>query len=228
MDDIRVLLVDDHVGLRAELRRLLTGQPDIQLVAEAGGARETVRLALAEALTVVVMDLSLPDGDGITATAEIVQQRPELRVLGLSQHEDPGHLKRLLAVGARGYVLKRNAADGLLTAIRAVAVGGTYIDPSFANKQSEPQPERDDRAVQVIPPAPAATTEALGVDELAVLQRVAWGYSNREIAEQLGMALTDVAAHRAQAMQKLGLRTRIDIVRYAEAQGWKREESDEV
>lgn len=93
-----MLLLEDHAGLRAELRRLIEGQPDLQLVAEASGAREDVRLAIAEQLTVAV-DFSLPDGDGSTATAEILQQQPELRVLGLSQHADPGYVQRMLAAG---------------------------------------------------------------------------------------------------------------------------------
>ncbi len=225
MDEIGVLLVDDHLELRAELRRLIEGQEDLRLVAEAGGAQEAVRLALQGSLTVVVMDLSLPDGDGITATAEILRQRPELRVLGLSRHEGTGHVERMLAVGACGYVLKRRAADELLTAIRTVATGGTYIDSAIANRQREPVPKHKATPLRDVRAAPAATTEALSADEVAVLERVAWGHSNREIAEQLGMALTDVSAYKAQAMQKLGLHTRIDVLRYAEAQGWTRRET---
>jgi DNA-binding NarL/FixJ family response regulator len=135
MNEIQVLLVDDHAQLRAELRRLIDNQPEIGLVAEAGGAQEAVRLALHSSFTVVVMDLSLPDGDGITATAQILQQRPELSVLGLSRHEDVGYVKRMLAVGARGYVLKRNIPDRLLTAIRTVAAEGISTPISPANSR---------------------------------------------------------------------------------------------
>lgn len=223
MHEIRVLLVDDHAELRAEVRRLITDQPDIQLVAEAGSAQEAVRLALQGSPTVVVMDLSLPDGNGIMVTAELVQQRPDLRVLGLSRHENPRHVQRMLAVGACGYVLKRNAATELLTAIRMVAAGRTYIDPAVGSKHRKLSPEQGDRGVPDVVPAPATPTEALSADEAAVLQRVAWGHSNREIADQLGMEPMAVTAHKAQAMQKLGLRTRSDVLRYAEAQGWTRE-----
>lgn len=220
MNKIGVLLVDDHAGLRAVLRRLIEDQRDLRLVAEASGAREAVHLALTEALTVVVMDLSLPDGDGITATTEILQRRPELRVLGLSRHEDGGHVQRMLAAGACGYVFKHNAADGLLTAIRTVAAGGTYIDPAFGSKQQEPKPPHRDtpRAAMGVR---ADTRSELTAEEQAVLKQVAAGFSNGEIAQQLDLLVPAVAEHKARAMQKLGLRTRIDVIRYAETLGWK-------
>jgi two-component system, NarL family, response regulator NreC len=224
MNEIQVLLVDDHVPLRAELRRLIDNQPDLRLVAEAGGAYEAVRLALQGSFTVVVMDLSLPDGDGITATTQILQQRPELRVLGLSRHEEVGYVKRMLAAGARGYVLKRNIANELLTAIRMVAAGGTYIDPDFVSKQPAQPPKYGDSTAREGVRVPAATDSELSADEIAVLKQIAWGRSNREISEQLGMAEATVAQHKVRAMQKLGLRTRIDVIHYAEAQGWRQDE----
>jgi DNA-binding NarL/FixJ family response regulator len=197
----------------------------MQLVAEAGSVREAVHLAHEAALTVVVMDLSLPDGDGIVATAEILQRRPDLRVLGLSRHEDSGHVARMQAAGASGYVLKSNAGAGLLTAIRTVAAGGTYIDPAFASKARASPPEQKSPIVQEEVRVPAATGSELSPDEEAVLQGVAWSHSNREIAEEPGMPITAVVEHKIQAMAKLGLNTRIDVIRYAEAQGWKRETS---
>ncbi|HEU4323766.1 MAG TPA: response regulator transcription factor [Roseiflexaceae bacterium] len=226
MNTIRVLLVDDHVELRTELRRLIASQGDFWLVAEVGSAREAIRLALEETPleetpTVVVMDLSLPDGDGITATAEIVHQRPELRVLGLSRHEDMGYVERMLAAGACGYVLKRSIAGSLVTAIRTVAAGGMYIDPAFGSKQQESQ-RLHRKATREPVRVQAGTISELTAQEVAVLQRVARNDSNHEIAHQLDMLVPAVAEHKAQAMQKLGLRTRSDVLRYAEAQGWKR------
>ena len=221
MHDIRVLLVDDHAALRAQLRQLISTQEDLHLVAEAGGAQEAVAIALRESLTVIVMDLSLPDGDGITATAKIVQQRPELRVLGLTRHEDPVYLERMLAAGARGYVLKHHIAEGLLTAIRTVAAGGTYIDPAFATKQRD-RASVGRATINQAPRTPAMPASALTAEELAVLQRVAWGHTNHEIALQLDMPVPAVAEHKARAMQKLELRTRVAVVRYADAQDWKR------
>jgi two-component system, NarL family, response regulator NreC len=131
VNDRGVLLVDDHAGLRAELRRLIESQPELRVVVETSSAQQGVRLAREKTSTVVVMDLSLPHGDGIMATAEMVRQRPDVRVLKLSRHEDGGHVERMLTAGARGYVLKRNAADELLTAIHTIAGGETYISPYF-------------------------------------------------------------------------------------------------
>jgi len=223
MNTIRILLVDDHAELRAQLRHLLSSQPDLHLVAEAGGAQEAVAIALREELTVVVMDLSLPDGNGISATAKILRQRPELRVLGLTRHEDRDYLEQMLAAGARGYVLKHHIAEGLLTAIRTVAAGGTYIYPAFTTNQRE-RPGTSSTTKREVGQAPAAAVGELTAEEQTVLKEVAAGYSNGEIAAQLDLFVSTVVEHKARAMQKLGLHTRIDVVRYAHAQGWKREE----
>jgi DNA-binding NarL/FixJ family response regulator len=227
MNHIRVLLVDNHAALRAQLRQLISSQGDLHLVAEAGTVREAVAIALREALTVIIMDLSLPDGDGISATAEILQQRPELRVLGLTRHEDRGYLARMLAAGARGYVLKHHIAEGLLTAIRTVAAGGTHIDPTFTTRQLE-RPTAGSTAELEAARALATPTSELNAEELAVMKRVAWGHTNHEIALQLDMPAPAVAEHKAHAMQKLALRTRVDVVRYAEAQDWKRTDPSEA
>jgi two-component system, NarL family, response regulator NreC len=130
----------------------------------------------------------------------------------------------MLAAGARGYVLKRNIANGLLTAIRTVAAGGTYIDPDFVSKQPAQPPKYGGSTAREAVRAPAATDSDLSADEIAVLKQIAWGHSNREIAEQFGMAEATVAQHKVRAMQKLGLRTRIDVIHYAESQGWRHDE----
>lgn len=223
MSKLRVMLVDDHAVLRAGLQLLIDGQFDMTVVAEASDMREALQRVGAAAADVIVMDLSLPDGDGVMVTERILQRHPDLRVVGLTWHKDPGYLKRMLATGARGYVTKQSVADHLLTAIRTVAKGETYIDPSLTTTE-QAQPLEDSahttrEAARVSETAPGALT----AEEVAVLQRVAWGHTNREIAEQLGMALIAVAEHKTQVMQKLGLRTRIDVLRYAEARGWKRE-----
>lgn len=224
MPELRVMLVDDHAVLRAGLRLLIDGQSDMTVTAEAGGMREALRLAGQSAADVIVMDLSLPDGDGVTATEQLVRQHPRLRIIGLTRHEEPGYLKRMLAAGARGYVLKQSVADGLLTAIRAVAAGETYIDPSFTRERRASPAEHGHAPARDAEPAPGATVRDLTAGELAVLQQIAWSHTNGEIAHLLGMSAADVAEHKACAMRKLGLRTRIAVLRYAEAQGWKREE----
>ena len=135
-------------------------------------------------------------------------------------------MERMLQVGARGYVLKQSVADDLLTAIRTVAAGELYIDPHFT-ASDRTQPGRGPSTTHEEMREPEATTGELTTDEVAVLQQVAMGSSNSQIGEQLGMPNATVAQHKADAMQKLGLRTRIDVLRYAEAHGWKDTQADE-
>jgi DNA-binding NarL/FixJ family response regulator len=192
------------------------------VVAEASGAQEALQLAMTCTIDVTVMDLSLPDGDGIEATEQILRRYPHIRVVGLTWHRDRSYLERMLKVGATGYVLKNNLTETLLTAIRAVAAGETYIDPRFSATDRAQQTEHGGTTPREAIRAARTTTGELSADELGVLQRVAWGYANSEIANQLGMAATTIAEHKAHAMRKLDLSTRIDVLRYAEAQGWKR------
>ncbi|KAB8145546.1 response regulator transcription factor [Chloroflexia bacterium SDU3-3] len=217
MADLRVMLVDDHAVLRAGLQLLIDGQPDMCVVAEAGTMADAVERAGAHAPDVIVMDLSLAEGDGIAATAQILQRHPDIRVVGLTRHADRGYLRRMLSMGARGYVLKQTAAEALISAIRTVAAGGMYLDPSFA---AAAQPGETPAGGSPRPPAPPDS--ALTALELAVLQGVARSHTNQEIAEQLGLAAALVADQKASAMHKLGLHTRIDVLRYATAQGWPR------
>jgi two-component system, NarL family, response regulator NreC len=228
MDDLRVMLVDDHAVLRAGLQLLIDGQPDMTVVVEAGSAEEAVQVVEQRTVDVIVMDLSLPDGDGITLTEQIVRQHPQVRVVGLTRHEERGYMERMLEVGARGYVLKQSVADHLLTAIRTVAAGETYIDPRFTTVDRVQQLEHGSSTIWEAVQAPEATINELTPDEVAVLQQIAGGHTNSQIADQLGMPSAAVAEHRARAMQKLGLRTRIDVLRYAEAQGWRVREAGSV
>lgn len=220
MNELRVMVVDDHAVLRAGLQLLIDGQPDMTVVAEAGSAREAVQVVEQHDADVIVMDLSLPDGDGITLTEQILRRHPQVRVVGLTRHEERGYMERMLEAGARGYVLKQSVAEGLLTAIRTVAAGETYIDPRFTTVDRAQQLEPGGIAAREAVCVPEDIPSELTAEEVAVLQRVAWGYTNSQIAEQLGMPSARVAEHRAEAKQKLGLRTRIDVLHYAQAQGW--------
>jgi DNA-binding NarL/FixJ family response regulator len=220
MTEVRVIVVDDHAVLREGLQQLINAQPDMTIVAEARGAGEALELTAEDPADVILMDLSLPDGDGIVVTEHILQRYPQARVVGLTRHEDRGYMRRMLRVGARGYVLKQNIANELLTAIRTVAAGETYIDRGFMGRPH--QREHDNSTAREAAHVPEPTESELSADEVVILQQVAVGCTNGEIAEQLGMPSVTVAEHKAHAMEKLGLRTRIDVLRYAEAQGWKR------
>lgn len=210
---IAVMLVDDHTVLRAGLQLLIDGQADLQVVAQAGSVMDAIAALESARPQVILMDISLPDGDGISLTRVILRMWPDIAVLGLTRHEDRGYLQAMLDAGARGYLHKGSAPEILLDAIRTVAGGGRVIDPRFETPlPAAPQPSSggNDSAAAL-----------LSADQQAVLRLVAGGRANRDIAMQLGHSEAWVAEHKSSAMTALGLRTRIDVIRYSEAQGWR-------
>lgn len=210
---IRVVLADDHAVVREGLKVLLNAQPDIEVVGEAADGESACRAANDLAPDVLVMDLSMPVLGGADATARVRRDCPTVRVLALTVHEEPLYLTQLLRAGASGYVLKRAAASELVQAVRTVARGDTYIDPSLAGAVVEGY--LDARAAAERP-----TQDALSEREREVLERIARGFSNKEIAAELGLSVKTVETYKARVAEKLSLRTRVDIVRYAARQGW--------
>jgi two-component system, NarL family, response regulator NreC len=202
---VRVLLADDHAVVREGLKALVGGHPNFEVVGEAADGPSALALAEDRDPDVVVVDVSMPGMGGAEVTARLRQARAGRKVLALTVHEDPGYLRALLAAGATGYVLKRAAADELLVAIRAVAGGGLYVDPALAAEAGAPQ---------------AIEAAALSEREAEVVRLVAGGYSNKEIAAQLAVSVKTVETYKARAMEKLGVRTRVGLVRYALGQGW--------
>jgi DNA-binding NarL/FixJ family response regulator len=212
---LRILLADDHETVREGLRMILNAQPDMQVVATAGDGREAI--AQAERMTpdVVIMDISMPGLNGLAATVQLTERCPAAKVLTLTRHADNSYLQQLLRAGAAGYVLKQSRPAELLHAIRAVATGGKYLDASMT------APVIGSYAKQA-PPKPEPTTP-LSPRETEVLRLIAWGNTNKEIAARLDLSVKTVEAHKANGMRKLGMRGRIDIVRYALLQGWLHE-----
>jgi DNA-binding NarL/FixJ family response regulator len=200
------LVADDHPVVRNGLRGLLEAEPDMTVVGEATDGEAAVRAAAELSLDVVVMDVSMPGMGGEEATARIRRDCPGVRVVALTAYEDRGYLRRLLAAGAGGYVLKRSAAEELVRAIRCVAAGGTYLDPAVA-----------EHVVADLLQPPAAE---LSDREAEVLRLVARGYLLKQIAAELGVEHRTVETYKARAMEKLGLKTRVDVVRYAAEKGW--------
>lgn len=209
---IRVMLADDHPVLRGGLRQLIESQSDMCVVGEAANGDDAWRAAADLAPDVLVMDLSMPVIDGIEATRRVRRDLPSVRVLALTAHEERQYLNQLLRAGASGYVLKRAAAEDLLRAIRAVAGGDTYIDPVLAATVVEGYLDSQ-RSHE-------PTSETLSEREREVLIRIAKGFSNREIAAELGLSIKTVETYKARVAEKLGLRTRVEIVRFAAQQGW--------
>jgi DNA-binding NarL/FixJ family response regulator len=201
---IRVFLVDDHPIVRSGLRALVDAEPDMKVIGEAADGLTALEAVAAAQPDVVVMDLSLPKLGGAEATERLKAENPAIRVLALTAHEERGYVQLLLKAGASGYVLKRTAADDLVRAIRAIAGGGIYLDPAVAGHLV----------------APVAGSGQLSERESEVLRLIAEGHAMKEIASQLEISTRTLETYRARAMEKLALKTRADVVRYALQRGW--------
>lgn len=212
MTKLQILLADDHAVVREGLKRLIEAQPDMMVVGEAADGREAVEKASRLCPDVAVVDVSMGEMSGVDATRQLREVCPKTKVLALTVHEDKSYLRELLDAGAVGYVLKRAAADELVRAIRSVATGGIYVDPRVAGKLLrtfvEPQAAASD------------ATADLSERETAVMRLLAQGYTNKEIAAQLGVSVKTVETYKARSMDKLGLRSRVDIVRIGTERGW--------
>jgi two-component system response regulator NreC len=214
---LRILLADDHETVREGLRMILNAQPDMQVVGMAGDGREAIAQCEKTTPDVVIMDISMPGLNGLAATQQLSERCPDAKVLTLTRHADNSYLQQLMRAGASGYVLKQSRPAELLHAIRAVAGGSKYLDASMT------APVAGSLAKTAAPvPGPVPTTP-LSPRETEVLRLIAWGNTNKEIAARLTLSVKTVEAHKANGMRKLGMRGRIDIVRYAILQGWLHE-----
>jgi DNA-binding NarL/FixJ family response regulator len=214
MNKLRILLAEDHETIRDGLKLLVNNQPDMLIVGEADNGRVAVKLAQELLPDVVVMDVSMPELNGLQATKKLKQQTPQVKVLTLTRHTDDGYLQQLLQAGVSGYVLKQSKSAELLRAIRAVAAGQTYLDPAITEK-AVTQIRGGRRAARGAP-----TDANLSEREAEVLRLIAWGYINKEVAARLNLSVKTVEAHKANAMRKMGMKSRVDIVSYALLQGW--------
>ena len=210
---LRILLADDHVTVRQGLKMLIDSQDDMTVVSEASDGTAAVEQARTLRPDVVVMDISMPGMNGLVATRTLKQMQPDSVVVILTRHGDDAYLQELLRAGADGYVLKQSAASELLQAIRATAVRGQYLDSALTARVTAGFLAKSGRKAQV-------TGVSLSERESEVLRLIAAGYSNKEIAAQLELSVKTVEVHKANAARKLGLKGRIDIVKYALLQGW--------
>ena len=210
---LRILLADDHVTVRQGLKMLIDSQDDMTVVSEASDGTAAVEQARTVRPDVVVMDISMPGMNGLVATRTLKQIQPDSVVVILTRHGDDAYLQELLRAGADGYVLKQSAASELLQAIRATAVRGQYLDSALTARVTAGFLAKSGRKAQ-------ATGVSVSERESEVLRLIAAGYSNKEIAAQLELSVKTVEVHKANAARKLGLKGRIDIVKYALLQGW--------
>jgi DNA-binding NarL/FixJ family response regulator len=216
MNKLRILMADDHQIVREGLRRLIDSQPDMRVVGEAVNGKQVLILARTLKPDVVVMDLSMPELNGLQATARLTAEFPAVKVVALTAHEDESYLRQLCNAGASGYVLKRSAGEELIKAIGMVAGGGVCFDATLAGKALARQ---------------TATTAGCGDlggaklsdREKEVLVLLAWGYSNKEIGAKLCLSVKTVETYKVRVGEKLGLRSRTEMVKFAMRQGWLNE-----
>jgi DNA-binding NarL/FixJ family response regulator len=216
MKKLRILLADDHKMVRDGLRLLIDGQRDMRVVGEAGNGKEALQQARDLNPDVVVMDLSMPELNGLQATEQLKAEHSRIKVVALTVHEDPSYLLQLCKAGAAGYVLKRSAGEDLIHAVRRVAASGLHFDPTLASKALTGQRGE-------APGKGGLQAGDLSEREKEVLILLAWGYSNREIAGDLGLSIKTVETYRVRMGKKLGLRSRTEMVQYALRQGWLNE-----
>jgi DNA-binding NarL/FixJ family response regulator len=207
---IRVVVADDHAVLRAGLMALLNDEPDMVVVGEANDGAECLRVAQAVRPDVILLDINMPGVNGLEALGALRQAVPQSRVLVLTMHDDETYLRQVLAAGGSGYVLKQAADKELLSAIRTVHSGGTFLHPAHAQALLAPPPA----------PAPAAEAQRIRLAQLSereqeVLRLIALGYSNKEIAEMLFLSVKTVESYKARVMEKLELNSRAALVRFA-------------
>ncbi|MCY9667038.1 response regulator transcription factor [Paenibacillus alginolyticus] len=210
----KILVVDDHAVVRSGLMSLLNGKHSMEVIGEAADGQEGIQAAQLLKPDVVLMDLNMPHGmDGLTATTELKRLMPDLAVLVLTMHDDDEYLFRAIHAGASGYILKSAPHEELLTAIRSVASGNAYLYPTATKRLMSEYIERLKHGENIGP------YESLSEREKEVLSLIAKGFSNKEIAEQLIISVKTVESHKSNVMEKLGLKTRPELVKFAVKKG---------
>ncbi|MCS6843268.1 MAG: response regulator transcription factor [Caldilineales bacterium] len=217
MKPIRIFLADDHAVLRAGLKALLNAEPDMTVVGEAEDGESCVRQVAALRPDIVLLDINMPRCNGLEALARLRAEAPEARVLVLTMHDDVGYLRQVLAAGGAGYVLKQAAGEELLSAIRAVRDGGLYLHPRHTKALLEGALDRQRHSAAA--PGEQRGLALLSERERQVLRLVALGYRNSEIADMLYLSVKTVETYKARLMEKLGLRSRAALVRFALEEG---------
>jgi DNA-binding NarL/FixJ family response regulator len=209
---LKVFLADDHPIVMAGIKGLVMADPRFEVIGQASNGREVVRQVLEIRPDVLIMDISMPGLNGLQVAERLRKDCPDCRILALTVHEDRGYLRQLLAYGVSGYLLKRSAAEDLIRALTSIASGGLYLDPAIAGLVVSLNAPNDSGAV--------ATGADLSQREEDVVRLTASGHSNKSVATELGVSVKSIETYKARAMEKLGIHTRVDLVRYAVSKGW--------
>ena len=212
-EKLRILIAEDHQTVREGIKLLVNAQPDMEVVGEAGDGELAIKEAERLKPDIILMDISMPNLNGLKATKKLRRLIPDIKILTLTRHTDDGYLQQLLGAGANGYVLKQSAPTELITAIRTVASGNGYLDPSLTRKVMGGYVNRSESLR-------GENKGELTDRENEVLRLISFGYSNKEIGVQLDLSVKTIEAHKSNAMRKLGISSRIDIVRYAILRDW--------
>lgn len=212
-EKLRILIAEDHQTVREGIKLLVNSQTDMEVIGETGDGEEAIKQAVALTPDLLLMDISMPNMNGLKATKRLRSTMPNLRILILTRHTDDGYLQQLLAAGANGYVLKQSAPTELVNAIRTIAAGNAYLDPSLTRRVMGGYVNRSTSLR-------GESKGELSDREEEVLRLIAFGYSNKEIGGKLDLSVKTIEAHKANAMRKLGISSRIDIVKYAILQNW--------
>jgi two-component system response regulator NreC len=221
MEKIRLMLVDDHDIVRVGLKTFLQTQPDFEVVAEARNGEEAIRKALETHPGVILMDITMPEMDGLEATRRLRVLCPDCLVLALTVHDDKQYFMQMLAAGASGYITKHAASDDLVAAIHAIASGNVFLQPALARWLLEDYQRLARQVGSAAPPVEGSKGEAVfGLEVLSqrerqVLELVAHGLNNSQIGQQLNLSPKTISRHRERIMSKLNMHSRTDLVKFA-------------
>ena len=210
---LKVLLAEDHKTVRTGIKLLVDAQPDMEVIGEADDGEAAVAEATRLRPDIVIMDISMPHLNGLQASKRLLSKFPDLKILALTRHSDDGYIQQLIEAGVHGYVLKQSAPNELINAVRTVASGNAYVDPSLTKKVLGGYAGRS-LSLR------GENKQQLTDRESEVLRLIALGYSNKEIGTNMNLSVKTIEAHKANGMRKLGISSRIDIVRYAILQNW--------
>jgi DNA-binding NarL/FixJ family response regulator len=212
-EKLRVLIAEDHKTVREGIKLLVNSQTDMEVVGEAGDGEAAIKMFEELTPDLIVMDISMPTLNGLRATKRLRSKYPDVKILTLTRHTDDGYLRQLISAGASGYVLKQSAPSELINAIRTVGKGNSFLDPSLTEKVLGGYASNSNGLR-------GENHGDLSTRESEVLKMIAFGYSNKEIATRLNLSVKTIEAHKSNAMRKLGITSRIDIVKYAILQNW--------
>lgn len=204
---IKVLIADDHAIVRAGLRMLIASEGDLQMLGEATGGVEAIEKVNQLKPDVLVLDISMPDLDGIDVIRKLKEEGSNCAILVLTVHEDEALLREAIRLGAAGYIIKHAAESELIAAIRSVFLGDLYVHPKMIRSLVQPK--------QKLPQGDRTRADILTSREVEVLKLIIQGYTNKQVADELSISIRTVEGHRANLIEKLGIRSRVDLLRYA-------------